>query len=115
MPVYLTYAPALRLRCAMRYALCARNRTKEQTMGCCGQKRSQMQSAVPAAPAAPRPAWPAPPVERGVMLRYRERGPVLVRGPVTGRSYEFSVERPAQAVEPRDAEVLLRTRHFVRA
>jgi hypothetical protein len=50
-----------------------------------------------------------------VLLRYRERARVLVRGPVTGRGYEFSAEQPMQSVHPRDAEMLLRTRQFVRA
>jgi hypothetical protein len=57
----------------------------------------------------------ASPGGRGVVLRYRERARVLVRGPVTGRPYEFSAEQPTQSVEARDAEALLRTRHFVRA
>jgi hypothetical protein len=104
-------------------------------MGCCGQKRSQPQGAVSS---ALRPASPVPAVRglnsptrpalggagaalpgasaggRGVVLRYREPGRVLVRGPVTGRGYEFSAEQPTQAVEARDAEALLRSRRFVR-
>jgi hypothetical protein len=72
-------------------------------------------------PAARGRAWPpaanggAGPDDHGVTLRYRERGPVLVRGPVTGRPYEFSAAQPTRSVDARDAEVLLRTRHFVRA
>lgn len=86
-------------------------------MSCCGQRRSASPAVTPA---ALRPAWPAPSMAhphatRTVVLRYRERARVLVRGPVTGRAYEFSAERPAQAVEVRDAEAMLRTAHFVRA
>lgn len=101
-------------------------------MGCCGQKRSQ-------SPAASRPVWPVPAAHarseptavasngagrgmsgvsaggRNVVLRYRERARVLVRGPVTGRTYEFSAKQSTQSIEARDAEALLRTRHFVRA
>jgi hypothetical protein len=107
-------------------------------MGCCGQERSQPPGAMTA---ALRPAWPAPTgvqgsdrpastvgegVSRGmhgaapddgrrVVLRYCERARVLVRGPVTGRHYEFSAEQPTQSVEACDAKVLLLTRHFMRA
>ena len=107
-------------------------------MGCCGQKRSQSPAAVST---ALHPAWPVPAVRtvqgpdspaavavagagrglsgalagRRVMLRYREPGRVLVRGPVTGRPYEFSAARPTQWVEARDAEALLSTRRFMRA
>ena len=35
-----------------------------------------------------------------------------VRGPVTGRHYDFSASRPIQAVDPSDAVPLLRTRFF---
>lgn len=85
-------------------------------MSCCGQRRSA--AAMPLA--ATRPAWPAPSMAhshgtRTVVLRYRERARVLVRGPVTGQAYEFSADRPAQAVEVRDAEAMLRTARFVRA
>ena len=89
-------------------------------MGCCGQKRSQ--SAVP--PVGPIGAAPlrtasvvrdrAPTGAGGVLLRYRDRAPVRVRGPVTGQVYEFSGERPSRWVDARDAEPLLRTRHFAR-
>ena len=106
-------------------------------MGCCGQKRSQPPGAMPA---TLRPVWPVPVVQRldrhpastgdgfaramhgpaavvarGVLLRYRERARVLVRGPVTGRPYEFSAEQPTQVVEARDVEALLLTRYFMRA
>jgi hypothetical protein len=96
-------------------------------MGCCGQKRSQ-----PAMPATGRAAS-APAMQRrtgavagassgggagaarGVILRYRDRVRVRVRGPVTGQSYEFSAEQPTRWVDARDADTLLRTRHFMRA
>lgn len=105
-------------------------------MGCCGQKRSQPPGVMPA---TLRPAWLAPvlqrldphpastgdglaqamhgpaAVARGVLLRYRERARVLVRGPVSGRHYEFSAEQPNQVVEARDVEALLLTRYFMRA
>jgi|ERR1019366_7515772 hypothetical protein len=49
-----------------------------------------------------------------VNLRYLEKSPILVRGPATGRQYDFSRARPVQAVDARDAEALLRTRFFRR-
>ena len=52
---------------------------------------------------------------RGVLLKYRERARILVRGPITGRAYEFSPQLPPPAVEPRDADVLVRSGRFLRA
>lgn len=52
---------------------------------------------------------------RLVALRYLERAPVLVRGPATGRQYEFFGDNATQLLDAHDAEVLLRTRRFVRA
>ena len=52
---------------------------------------------------------------RGVVLRYRERARILVRGPVSGRAYEFSPQQPTQSIEPGDADVLIRTGRFLRA
>jgi hypothetical protein len=50
-----------------------------------------------------------------VRLRYLEQSPILVRGPVTGRYYEFSEAQPDQHVDSRDAPQLLRTSFFRRA
>jgi hypothetical protein len=47
-----------------------------------------------------------------VNLRYLENSPILVRGPVTGRQYEFSGAKPQQLVDVRDADALLRTGFF---
>jgi hypothetical protein len=51
---------------------------------------------------------------RSVTLQYLETAPIRVTGPVTGRWYEFSVDQPAQAVDPRDAAVLTRSGPFRR-
>lgn len=51
---------------------------------------------------------------RYVIMRCRERAPVRVRGPVTGRIYEFSPRQPTLSIDARDAETLLRTQRFVR-
>jgi hypothetical protein len=47
-------------------------------------------------------------------IRYTEKSPIRVPGPVTGRRYEFSAAQPIQPVDARDAAVLLRTRFFRR-
>lgn len=98
-------------------------------MGCCGQKREALKHATmqrmgdgtaPAAPNPPAPlpwALPAPPqqtVHSLIVLEYLERSQILVRGPVSGREYEFSAERRIQPVEVADAVALLRTRFFRR-
>lgn len=89
-------------------------------MGCCGEKRAALRKE-PLPPQAPavRPApGPAPPVVQAgrqhVAIRYLERSPILVRGPVTGREYTFSGAHPDQAVDTRDAPALLKTRFFRR-
>jgi hypothetical protein len=56
----------------------------------------------------------APTGAGGVLVRYRDRVPVRVRGPLTGQVYEFSGERPSRWVDARDAEPLLRSRRFTR-
>jgi len=49
-----------------------------------------------------------------VTLRYLGPKRVLVRGPATGRQYDFSAAAPTLPVDARDADSLLRTRQFVR-
>jgi len=73
---------------------------------------------VSARPAGDLVASLAPPAQlaaRTVPLRCREPMRLLVRGPVTGRSYDFSPQQPTQMVETRDADLLLRTGRFRRA
>jgi hypothetical protein len=50
-----------------------------------------------------------------INLRYIERSPIQVRGPITGRMYEFSPSQPIQPIDARDVATLLRTRFFLRA
>ena len=47
-----------------------------------------------------------------VKMLYRGNGSAQVRGRVTGRMYEFPRQEPVQAVDPRDAVMLIRTRLF---
>jgi len=68
---------------------------------------------VPNIPSAPQqPAAPTQLLSSSVTLRYTESSPVRVRGPVTGRVYDFSGSRSVQAVDRRDVPALLRTRFF---
>lgn len=102
-------------------------------MGCCGQRRSQFRNASPpsgsraTAPlamsgierASARPAF-GPGVSGAAggsaeMVRYLGRTRVVVRGPVTGRRYEFPANGPGQTVDARDARVLLSMRYFIRS
>jgi hypothetical protein len=50
-----------------------------------------------------------------VTLKYAENAAIRVRGPVTGRRYEFSGARPLLAIDPRDVGDLLRSGRFERA
>lgn len=102
-------------------------------MGCCGQKRETLRSTLtqktmppgtqPGSESSPPPAVGRQAQGRpviatsssAVILHYLERSHILVRGPATGRQYEFSGSYPHQSVDVRDAEALLRTRFFRKA
>ena len=97
-------------------------------MGCCGHKRDGLRSTLqPSTSHAPAHgstpgierrgvrAVATPPLGHQVVaVRYVERSRLVVRGPATGRQYEFSAARPTQIVAAHDADALLRTRYFVR-
>jgi hypothetical protein len=91
-------------------------------MGCCGHRRAAMR---------PGPTVTPTPVIRQqistvrqqnvvqtvspsalVSIRYLETKPVHVRGPASGRQYQFSGSKPIQAVDARDVAALLRTGFF---
>lgn len=48
-------------------------------------------------------------------LRYLEKSPIRVKGPATGREYDFSAADPVHLLDARDAKSLLRTRFFAKA
>jgi hypothetical protein len=108
---------------------------------CCGQKRATMTQgnvnhtvlnqtmprsnsiATPARATAPAVissvaqtagAALAPAGWSSVGVRYLEKSPIRVRGPVTGIQYEFSAVNAVRSVDSRDAESLLGTRFFVK-
>jgi hypothetical protein len=47
-----------------------------------------------------------------VNLYYIGTQPMVIRGPVTGNVYQFSLLEPVQSVDPRDAVDLLADRQF---
>lgn len=47
-----------------------------------------------------------------VQMVYRGNGSAQIRGRVTGHVYQFPRQQPVQAVDPRDAVELIRTRLF---
>jgi hypothetical protein len=74
-------------------------------MGCCGQKRFAI------AIAQPSVAERAP-VAHQARLEYLAEAAILVRGPSTGRHYQFSAANRVQAVDPVDAGPLVKTGYF---
>lgn len=71
-------------------------------MPCCGQRRAEISASLPDGPET-------------VAIRYRESAPILVRGSVTGRHYQFSGVQSVQPVDRRDAAAFLRTPYFQRS
>jgi len=92
---------------------------------CCGQKRAALGAhpapvrIAPASGVRPQPAVRNVPLSTAppnmVSLRYVRQSPIRVRGGVTGRQYEFSSLRPAQAVDRRDVAGLVQTGLFRQA
>ncbi len=80
---------------------------------CCGNKRTTIRMATPTARGISGPAAMVvgTPAER-TAIRFTENSSVKVKGPASGREYEFSPSRPTQNVDPRDARLLLRSRFF---
>jgi hypothetical protein len=90
-------------------------------MSCCGQHRDQIRTQTSAALAATEPRSSIPSAtllslgKGAVALRYREHARLQVRGPITGRTYDFASAQAAVMVDLQDADALLRTRLFTRA
>jgi hypothetical protein len=98
-------------------------------MPCCGQKRDSLRSnTLPGtnssqatnrwsnlgkmAPVTGGVAYPVNP--HSVVLEYTESSPIVVEGSATRNRYEFSASKRMQVVDSRDAQMLLRSRFFVR-
>lgn len=74
-------------------------------MACCGQRRAE---AVHQISAESRLANASPTAD----LRLTQGTAALVRGPVTGRHYQFRDGACSQPVDPRDAAILLKSGYF---
>lgn len=85
-------------------------------MGCCGQKRAALTRRLSGASPSPTTLEviepPSADATPPVRLHYLQSRPLLVRGPVTGRVYQFSGAHPDANVDSRDAGALLRTHLF---
>jgi hypothetical protein len=75
-------------------------------MACCGQGRAAL--------ALDRASAPQVPAVRGpsVRIEFTEPTAVMIRGPATGRHYQFHPGAETQWVDPRDATSLMRSGYF---
>jgi hypothetical protein len=78
-------------------------------MSCCGKKREAMQPRRTVF-VTPRPS--SAPSHPRTPLVFQGVGAYLVTGPHSREVYHFSSRQPEQAVDAKDAEVLLRTGLF---
>ena len=75
-------------------------------MGCCGQGRAALVQARAASQPIPTSAGPS------VRIEFTHPTAALIRGPATGRHYQFSPGAQTQSVDPRDATSLLKSGYF---
>ncbi|HLH37482.1 MAG TPA: hypothetical protein VKX41_22665 [Alloacidobacterium sp.] len=78
-------------------------------MACCGQQRAALVQG--------RATGPQTFLHEGasVAIRFKQPSAIMVRGPVTGRHYQFNGSANSQHVDARDAAALIRTGYFQRA
>lgn len=74
-------------------------------MACCGQNRSNFAS-------NPQSLATAGEVSASTSLRFVQRRSIAVRGPVTGKHYQFHNAAYTHGIDPRDSAVLLKSGHF---
>jgi hypothetical protein len=78
-------------------------------MACCGQQRAALvQGKATGAQTFSGPGG-------SVAVRFKQSSAVMVRGPVTGRHYQFNGSANSQRVDARDAAALIKTGYFQRA
>jgi len=75
-------------------------------MGCCGQGRA----ALVQGKAIGQPMLAQ--AGAGVRIEFTQPTSVLVRGPATGRHYQFHAGARTQQVDPRDAAMLVKSGYF---
>lgn len=76
-------------------------------MACCGQQRAALTTLNK--PAAVQTSHTA---GSSVNVRFKQPSAVLVRGPVTGRHYQFNGSVNTLSVDARDAAALIKTGYF---
>jgi hypothetical protein len=78
-------------------------------MACCGQQRSALvQGKATGAQTFSNEGG-------SVAVRFKQSSAIIVRGPVTGRHYQFNGSANSQHVDARDAAALVKTGYFQRA
>jgi hypothetical protein len=82
---------------------------QENPMACCGQQRAAFIQGKQTG------TQPAPVAGASVNIRFRQASSVMVRGPVTGRHYQFNGSVNVQRVDARDAAALVKTGYFQHA
>lgn len=74
-------------------------------MPCCGQGRAALVQGRPSGQVTP--SQPGP-----VNIELTQRASVLIRGPSTGRHYQFHPGALVQQIDPRDAVPLVKSGYF---
>lgn len=78
-------------------------------MACCGQQRAAVVQGKTSS------AQTSHNGNGSVAVRFTQSKAVMVRGPVTGRHYQFNGSTQSQHVDGRDAAALLKSGYFQRA
>lgn len=80
-------------------------------MGCCGQQRNALAQSQTAGQLKTMQHIP---IEQGpyTKIEFKHRTAILIRGPITGRHYQFHEGAYTQRVDARDAVSLIRSGHF---
>jgi hypothetical protein len=75
-------------------------------MGCCGQQRAVLVQEMSTTKQKFQGTFPT------VDIRFLQPSTVLIRGPVTGRHYQFHGTTSIQRVDSRDAAALIKSGYF---
>jgi hypothetical protein len=75
-------------------------------MGCCGQGRAALVQGRANRQQVPAPTGPS------VRVEFTQQAAIMIRGPATGRHYQFNPGAQTQWVDPRDAASLLKSGYF---
>ena len=78
-------------------------------MACCGQQRAALVQNKTTSTQFHQDT------DASVSVRFKQPSAVLVRGPVTGRHYQFNGSVNTQRVDARDAAALIKTGYFQHA